>query len=81
MRSDRLRLLDALEQIDLILKFAKGGQEAFRDDELVQSAILHRLTLLGEACRGLSGELCVSHWFINISVSTLSWSGPSLPAI
>jgi len=49
MRSDRLRLLDALEHIALIGKFSEGGADAFFNDLLVQSAILHRLALLGEA--------------------------------
>jgi predicted nucleotidyltransferase len=53
-RTDQLRLLDALEQIDLILKFSENGREAFDSDLLVQSAILHRLALLGEACRSVS---------------------------
>jgi uncharacterized protein with HEPN domain len=61
VRSDRLRLLDAIEQIDLVQKFAQAGRETFASDPLVQSAILHRLALLGEACRGLSDELCAAH--------------------
>ena len=47
MRDDRLRLLDALEQIELILKFSEPGREAFFRDIQMQSAILHRLALLG----------------------------------
>jgi len=61
MRADRLRLLDAVEQIELIRRFSEPGQEAFFNDVLTQSAILHRLALLGEACRGLSPELREAH--------------------
>jgi len=61
VRSDRLRLLDALDQIQLIRKFAASGRETFFGDPLSQSAILHRLTLLGEACRGLSTDLRAAH--------------------
>lgn len=61
MRGDRLRLLDALDQTDLILDFAKSGQDIFLVDMLVQSAILHRLALLGEAFRGVSLELREAH--------------------
>jgi len=61
VRADRLRLLDAIEQIDLILRFSGQGRDAFFADELVQSAILHRLALLGEACRGLSPEIRQRH--------------------
>jgi uncharacterized protein with HEPN domain len=57
VRRDRLRLLDALEQIEPIRKFAETGRETFFNDALIQSAILHRLALLGEACRGVSTEL------------------------
>ena len=61
MRNDRLRLLDALEQIELISSFARHGREAFVNDLLVQSAILHRLALLGEACRSVSPTLRDAH--------------------
>ena len=61
MRSDRLRLLDALEQIDLICTFSGAGREVFFGDILTQSAVLHRLALLGEACAGLSLQLRQAH--------------------
>ena len=61
MRTDRLRLLDAIEQIELITSFSARGREAFFNDLLVQSAVLHRLALLGEACRGVSPELRKAH--------------------
>jgi uncharacterized protein with HEPN domain len=48
MRTYRLRLLDAVEQIELILRFSQRGREAFLSDLLMQSAIQHRLALLGE---------------------------------
>lgn len=61
MRPDRLRLLDALDQIELIRTFSERGREAFFSDVLLQSALLHRLTLLGEACRALSPEFRDAH--------------------
>ena len=61
MRTDRLRLLDAIEQIELITSFSVHGREAFFNDLLIQSAVLHRLALLGEACRGVSPELREAH--------------------
>ena len=61
MRTDRLRLLDAVEQIELISSFSARGRDAFFNDLIVQSAILHRLALLGEACRGVSTELRAAH--------------------
>ncbi len=38
MRADRLRLLDAIEQIALIVSFSQQGREAFFGDVMVQSA-------------------------------------------
>ena len=61
MRTDRLRLLDAIEQIELITSFSARGRDAFFNDLIIQSAILHRLALLGEACRGMSPELRAAH--------------------
>ena len=61
MRTARLRLLDAIEQIELISSFSEQGREIFFHDIVLQSAVLHRLGLLGEACRGLSAELREAH--------------------
>ena len=61
MRADRLRLLDAVEQVELISRFSQRGREAFLSDDLIQSAVLHRLALLGEACRELSPTLREAH--------------------
>jgi len=55
MRTDRLRLLDAIEQIELICSFSVRGREVFFNDLVVQSAVL------GEACRGVSEELREAH--------------------
>ena len=61
MRADRLRLMNAIDQVELIRAFSERGREAFFSDMLVQSAILHRLALLGEACRTLSPGLREAH--------------------
>jgi uncharacterized protein with HEPN domain len=53
--------LTLFEQIELIHRFSELGREAFFGNVLTQSAILHRLALLGEACRGLSPELRDAH--------------------
>ena len=44
MRADHLRLLDALDQIELIRRFAEPGREVFFSDLVLQSALFHRLT-------------------------------------
>jgi len=56
MRSDRERLLDIQEAIGRIERYAVQGREAFEQDELIQTWIVHHLQIIGEAARGLSEE-------------------------
>jgi uncharacterized protein with HEPN domain len=56
MRSERERLLDILEAIERIEKYADEGKEVFEEDELIQTWIVHHITIIGEACRTLSEE-------------------------
>ena len=55
MRTDHLRLLEAIEQIETDFQVFEQGRDAFFSDPLIQSAVLHRLALLGEPCRGSQG--------------------------
>jgi uncharacterized protein with HEPN domain len=61
MRDDRERLLDIQEAIERIEKYAAHGREAFEQDELVQTWVLHHLQIIGEAVRTLSPELTQKH--------------------
>ena len=61
MRDDRERLLDILEAIERIDKYASKGRPAFEDDELIQTWVLHHLQLIGEATRALSSEVKKRH--------------------
>ncbi|MBL8294247.1 MAG: DUF86 domain-containing protein [Bryobacterales bacterium] len=45
----------------MISAFSQQGRDAFFGDLMVQSAILHRLALLGEACRAVSPEIRELH--------------------
>ncbi|MFQ5979408.1 MAG: DUF86 domain-containing protein [Candidatus Heimdallarchaeota archaeon] len=56
MRNNRRRLLDILEAIELIEKYAQRGRQAFEEDELIQTWVLHHLQIIGEAVRQLSPE-------------------------
>lgn len=56
MRSERERLLDILEAIERIEKYAKEGKDAFYADELIQTWIVHHITIIGEACRSLPDD-------------------------
>ncbi|MCP4659188.1 MAG: DUF86 domain-containing protein [bacterium] len=61
MRSDRERLLDIVEAIERIQKYAQQGREAFDSNELVQIWMVHHLQVIGEAVQRLSPELRDRH--------------------
>ncbi len=67
MRDDRERLLDIREAIENIQKYAVRGKDAFSEDELIQTWILHHIQILGEAVARLSDEFQEQHpdipWF------------------
>jgi len=56
VRDDRERLLDVIEAIEQIEKYASRGRDAFDADELIRTWIVHHIQIIGEACRGLSDE-------------------------
>ena len=56
MRSERERLLDILEAIERIEKYAEEGKDAFESNELIQTWIVHHITIIGEACRTLPDD-------------------------
>jgi uncharacterized protein with HEPN domain len=67
MRDDRERLLDNHEAIENVRKYAARGKDAFRNDELIQTWILHHIQILGEAAARISDEFQERHpdipWF------------------
>ena len=56
MRSEPERLLDILEAIERIEKYAEEGKNAFEADELIQTWIVHHIMIIGEACRALPDD-------------------------
>jgi uncharacterized protein with HEPN domain len=56
MRSERERLLDILEAIARIEKYASRGKTAFLKDELIQNWMVSQIAIIGEACRALPAE-------------------------
>jgi len=56
MRDDRERLLDIKEAMENVQKYACRGKDAFKNDELIQTWILHHIQILGEAAARLSDE-------------------------
>jgi uncharacterized protein with HEPN domain len=67
MRDDRERLLDIIEAIENVQKYASRGGDAFRSEELIQTWILHHIQILGEAAARISDEFQERHpdipWF------------------
>ncbi len=57
MRDDRERLLDILDAIGQIEKYAAEGFEAFSKNELIQVWFTRHLQIIGEASRSLSSDL------------------------
>ena len=56
MRSERERLVDILEAIERIEKFALRGKNEFENDELIQNWMVSHIATIGEACRALPND-------------------------
>ena len=68
MRRDRLYLDDVVEAADAINGFLAGvAEEQFLASDLLQSAVLQKLTIIGEAAARLSPEF-------KASASDIPWS-------
>jgi uncharacterized protein with HEPN domain len=61
MRDDRERLLDILEAIERIDRYAVRGRQAFERDELIQNWITHQLQIIGEAAARITADLRENH--------------------
>lgn len=61
MRDSSERIMDMLEAIERVERYAARGEEAFRSDELIQVYILHHLQILGEAAYKLPPEFRSQH--------------------
>jgi len=61
VRDDRERILDMLEAIERVEKYAQRGEGAFRSDELIQVYILYYLQVLGEAAFKLASDYRSKH--------------------
>ena len=59
MRPERLYLNDIVEAVDSIEGFLDGIKESeFLNNDLIRSAVLQKLTVIGEAAARLPEELC-----------------------
>ncbi len=57
MRDDKERLLDILDAINQIEKYAIQGQQKFTEDELLQTWIIHHLLIIGEGANQVSEQI------------------------
>lgn len=67
MRDDRERLLDIQQAIADIQKYAQRGRKEFEKEELIQTWMVHHLSILGEAGSALSDSFKQQH-------SDIPWS-------
>jgi len=62
MRPERLYLTDIIEAADAIQEFLEGVSEAeFLKRDLIRSAVLQKLTIIGEAASKLPASFCDRH--------------------
>jgi uncharacterized protein with HEPN domain len=62
MRREELYLADIIEAADAIQQFLTGVQrDTFLQDDLLRSAVLHKLTVIGEAAARLPSEFRDRH--------------------
>lgn len=62
MRRERLFLRDILEAADAVREFIAGHSErTFAQNDLVRSAVVQKLTIIGEAAAGLPAEVKQRH--------------------
>jgi uncharacterized protein with HEPN domain len=61
MRDERERLLDILEAIEQIERYINQGKETFKNDELIQTWVIHHIQIIGEASAKVSNVLRMTH--------------------
>jgi uncharacterized protein with HEPN domain len=61
MRKDRERLLDILEAIERMEKYASVDKPDFDSSELIQTWMVHNIQVIGEAASSISEEFRNEH--------------------
>src|SRR6202021_3363095 len=61
VRDDCERLADVLAAIDRIRRYVQDDRTRFDTDELLQSAGLHWIEIIGEAARGVGDKVRTAH--------------------
>lgn len=68
MRNDRLWLVDILEAIDNINRYADRGKDAYLQNELYRTWIIHHIQIIGEAASKITQSFKDRH-------SEIPWVG------
>lgn len=61
MRETSERLRDIQKAITKIMKYASQGREAFDQDELIQTWVIHHMEIIGEASRAIPQDFRNQH--------------------
>ena len=61
MRDPFERLRDIQDAIEKIMKYTNQGRQAFDQDELVQTWVIHHLEIIGEAVRSIPRDFRNHH--------------------
>jgi len=61
MRTDRQRLQDILQSIEKVERFTAEGVDTFYSNDMVQSAVIYQIRIIGEAAYKTSGGLKSQH--------------------
>ncbi len=83
MRHESLYLNDIVEAADAIARFIAGiDDEAFQSSDLVRSAVVHKLSVIGEAAARLSDDIKGQNpqipwgrWWVSATFSSMHISG------
>ncbi|NGQ95110.1 DUF86 domain-containing protein [Brevibacillus sp. SYP-B805] len=61
MKDDKLYLSHILESINKIESYTVSGWETFKDNTMIQDAVIRNFEIIGEAAKKLSSHLRESH--------------------
>ncbi|MFY9973399.1 MAG: DUF86 domain-containing protein [Chromatiaceae bacterium] len=56
-KDDRLYLVHIVESLRKILRYTRGGREAFLADEMIQDAVYRNFLVIGEATRAMDPSI------------------------
>ena len=61
MKEDRLYICHVIDCVDRIERYCRDGEDAFRESELIQDAVLRSLQTLAESTQRISEHLKTRH--------------------